>query len=229
MSLSVSKVPASNHCGRFRSGNPKLQGPAPPLTLNQKYEARRNANLNPNKLAHPLCSQSMRLFACACGPSSEATRRRRNQYQVRTAPPMLTTGYIQANRACDFAEVVYFAYMHAQAFGSSIVQSQLAHGVRYSLAGNQRRSVLLETPQGNYLYTSGASLVSIVAALPGAYRAATQAAQKVFREAIAIWWLGEEQAAVTLTALEDSATCSTAANSVPLEPTVSNSIVFPPQ
>jgi hypothetical protein len=221
MSLSVSKVYASSGCGRFRSGNPKWRRSTRnvrPPTLQERYDAQRNANLNPNKNFQRACERSMRTVACACGPPSEAVRRQRVQRQMRTNAPALSLGYVSLRKACQFADVLYYAFLHARVPGSPVVQSQLARGVRYTIEPHKRRSVLLEAPQANFRYQTSANVLQVLAALPGAFRSETRAAQRHLRASIAVWWLGEELANEKLTELNSQPACVDAACAVPLDP-----------
>lgn len=221
MTLSVSKVSASSHCARFRSGNPKwtrsTRNVRPP-TLQERFDAARNANLNPNKNFQRACERSMRTVACACGPPSDAVRRQREQRQMRTTAPVLPLGYVTLPKACQFADVLYYAFLHARVRGSPLVQDQLARGVRYTLDTARRQSVLLESPQANFCYRTTANVLQVLAALPGALRSETRAGQRHLRAAIAVWWLGEKRATEKLTALNDQAACVDAACAVPLDP-----------
>jgi len=228
-----SKVMASVGCGKFvsRRGNwSRSSKYCRCLTPGEAHRRERMANLNPNRRYRPVTQpEPLRLTGCSCGEPSLRMRRASRQRAVRTAQRApLPIAWVSLPTACEFADVLYYAWRHRFFAGSGDVQAQLARGYRYTVprrgvekcggspsgaGGGFSNSVTLEAPQGQICYRTQADVKDIVATLPGACRAASRVEQAQVQCAIANWWLGEARAQQVLDSLDP-----VQVDDVPLDP-----------
>ena len=222
-SMVESKTMPSVGCGKFvsRRGNWKRSSKhCRCLPPGEALRRERRANLNANRRYREVCNpEPLRLIGCACGDPTPRSERRRRERGLRTAQrPPIPISWVTLPQACQFADVLYYAWRHRFFVGSGDVQAQLARGYRYSVprCGSERcnggsangagggfsNSVTLEAPQGEICYRTQACVADIIAALPGACRASSRVEQAHIQCSIANWWLGPTLATEVLASLD---------------------------
>lgn len=186
---------ASRHC-RFISGNRPWRRSRKCCCISIAEEERRERklNLNPNSRYIEVGSNVLRTCAAGAKPTE-----RQRRHQKRVSP----FGIITLYSSKEFAQILYRAWQHQTRRGFS-VQTDLAHGKRYSFSKRtQKRDLLLESPETTLTFRTPRTNVEVLESLLLAIESGTCKQRYVLREQIAYRWLGQEKAERALKQLSD--------------------------